>query len=52
MFGIFLDVTGRKQAQEGSELLAGELSHRVKNLLSIAAGLTHLTGSLASSVAI
>jgi hypothetical protein len=23
MFGIFLDVTGRKQAQEGSELLAG-----------------------------
>lgn len=33
MFGIFLDVTGRKQAQEGSELLAGEMSHRVKNLL-------------------
>jgi PAS domain-containing protein len=35
MFGIFLDVTGRKQAEEGSELLAGEMSHRVKNLLSI-----------------
>jgi hypothetical protein len=30
MFGIFLDVTGRKQAEEGSELLAGEMSHRVK----------------------
>ena len=44
MFGIFLDVTGRKQAQEGSELLAGEMSHRVKNLLSIAMGLTQLTG--------
>ena len=51
MFGIFLDVTGRKQAEEGSELLAGEMSHRVKNLLSIAAGLTQFTGRSASSVA-
>lgn len=50
-FGIFLDVTGRKQAEEGSELLAGEMSHRVKNLLTIAAGLTHLTGRSAQSVA-
>jgi two-component sensor histidine kinase len=50
MFGIFLDVTGRKQAEEGSELLAGEMSHRVKNLLSIAAGLTQLTARNASSV--
>lgn len=50
MFGIFLDVTGRKQAEEGSELLAGEMSHRVKNLLSIATGLTHLTGQSALSV--
>ena len=33
MFGVFLDVTGRKQAEEGNELLAGEMSHRVKNLL-------------------
>lgn len=43
MFGIFIDVTGRKQAEEGRELLAGEMSHRVKNLLSIAAGLTAIT---------
>lgn len=43
MFGIFLDVTGRKQAEEGNELLAGEMSHRVKNLLSIATGLTNIT---------
>ncbi len=50
MFGIFLDVTGRKQAQEGSELLAGEMSHRVKNLLAIASGLTQLTSRSASSV--
>jgi two-component sensor histidine kinase len=50
MFGIFLDVTGRKQAEEGSELLAGEMSHRVKNLLAIATGLTELTSRSASSV--
>lgn len=43
MFGIFLDVTGRKQAEEGHELLAGEMSHRVKNLLAIALGLTKIT---------
>jgi len=43
MFGIFIDVTGRKQAEEGRELLAGEMSHRVKNLLAIAAGLTAIT---------
>jgi two-component sensor histidine kinase len=43
MFGVFLDVTGRKQAEESNELLAGEMSHRVKNLLSIAAGLTAIT---------
>lgn len=50
MFGIFLDVTGRKQAEEGSELLAGEMSHRVKNLLAIAASLTQITSRSADSV--
>jgi two-component sensor histidine kinase len=43
MFGVFLDVTGRKQAEEGHELLAGEMSHRVKNLLAIAQALTHIS---------
>jgi two-component sensor histidine kinase len=50
MFGIFLDVTGRKQAEEGHELLAGEMSHRVKNLLAIAAGLTQITSRTAGSI--
>jgi two-component sensor histidine kinase len=50
MFGIFLDVTGRKQAEEGSELLAGEMSHRVKNLLAIAAGLTAITSRSAKTI--
>ena len=43
MFGIFLDVTGRKHAEEAHELLAGEMSHRVKNLLAIASSLTSIT---------
>lgn len=49
MFGIFLNVTGRKQAEEGHELLAGEMGHRVKNLLAIAAGLTSITSRTTSS---
>ena len=49
MFGIFLDVTGRKQAEEGHELLAGEMSHRVKNLLAIASGLTEISSRSAAS---
>lgn len=51
MYGIFLDVTGRKQAEEGHELLAGEMSHRVQNLLAIASGLTALTSRSAETVA-
>jgi len=43
MFGIFLDVTQRKQAEEAHELLAGEMSHRVLNLIQIATTLTQLT---------
>ena len=49
MFGIFLDVSGRKQAEESHELLAGEMSHRVKNLLAIATGLTAITARSATS---
>lgn len=49
MFGIFLDVTSRKQAEEGHELLAGEMSHRVKNLLAIATGLTRITSQSTTS---
>ena len=51
MFGIFLDVTGRKQAEEGHELLAGEMSHRVKNLLAIATSLTTITSRSAKTTA-
>jgi two-component sensor histidine kinase len=50
MLGVFLDVTARKQAEEAHELLAGEMSHRVKNLLTIASGLTKLASRSATSV--
>jgi two-component sensor histidine kinase len=49
MFGIFIDVTQRKQAEEANELLAGEMSHRVKNLLQIATALTQITSRSATT---
>ena len=49
VFGIFLDVTGRKQAEEAHELLAGEMSHRVKNLLHLASGLTEIASRSAAT---
>ena len=40
MFGVFLDVTDRRRAEEAREMLAGEMSHRVKNLFALASALT------------
>ncbi|MGI4745255.1 MAG: sensor histidine kinase [Janthinobacterium lividum] len=40
MFGVFMDVTDRKQVEESRDLLAGEMSHRVKNLFALASALT------------
>ncbi|NPD68997.1 PAS domain-containing protein (plasmid) [Lichenicola cladoniae] len=42
MFGVFLDVSDRKQAEEKHEMLAGEMNHRVKNLFALASALTSL----------
>ena len=49
MFGVFLDVTERKLAEEAREMLAGEMSHRVKNLFAIAAGLTQISARSATT---
>jgi two-component sensor histidine kinase len=49
MYGVFLDVTSRKNAEEAHQLLAEEMSHRVKNLLAIACGLTAITSRSADS---
>ncbi len=49
MFGVFLDVTERKQAEETRELLAGEMSHRVKNLFAVASALTSIAARSATT---
>ena len=49
MFGVFLDVTPRKQAEETREMLAAEMSHRVKNLFAIAAALTSIAARSAAT---
>jgi two-component sensor histidine kinase len=50
MYGVFLNVTVRKQAEEGNELLAGEMSHRVKNLLAVASALASITSRSTANV--
>ena len=49
MFGVFIDITERKLAEESRELLAGEMSHRVKNLFAIASALTHIASRSATT---
>ena len=49
MFGVFLDVSERKMAEEAREMLAGEMSHRVKNLFSIASALTDIASRSAAT---
>jgi two-component sensor histidine kinase len=43
MFGIFLDVSVRRLAEEAREMIAGEMNHRIKNLFSLAAALTAIS---------
>ena len=50
MFGVFLDVTARKLAEEARELLAGEMQHRIKNLFSVASALTNMALRSSSSM--
>ena len=49
LFGVFLDVTERKEAEEARELLAGEMSHRVKNLFALASSLTAIAARSANT---
>lgn len=49
MFGVFLDSTERKEAEEARDLLAGEMSHRVKNLFTIASSLTSIAARSAAT---
>lgn len=39
MYGVFLDITVRKKAEEARELIAGEMHHRIKNLFALTSAL-------------
>jgi len=42
LFGVFLDVTVRKLAEEAREMITGEMQHRIKNLFSLTAALSSI----------
>lgn len=39
MYGVFLDVSGRKRAEENWEIVTHEMHHRIKNLFSLSSAL-------------
>ena len=43
MYGVFIDVTERKKAEEAREMIAGEMNHRVKNIFAITTALTTIS---------
>ncbi|WP_394648804.1 PAS domain-containing protein [uncultured Sphingomonas sp.] len=43
-FGTCTDIHAQKLAMEEREIVSQELSHRIKNIFSVVAGLVHLTG--------
>ncbi|MBL6081283.1 PAS domain-containing protein [Belnapia sp. T18] len=47
--GAVVDITERKRAEEGQELLAKELSHRIKNIFTVIGGMVSLSASGASA---
>jgi PAS domain S-box-containing protein len=49
-FGSTTDIHDRKQAEDRQQILAAELSHRVKNLLTVIGVLAERTGDRATSV--
>ncbi|WP_174298404.1 sensor histidine kinase [Sphingomonas bacterium] len=49
MFGVFLDATQRKEAEELRDDLAGEMSHRVKNVFALASSMVAIAARSAST---
>jgi PAS domain S-box-containing protein len=41
--GTIVDITDRKQAEQGRELLAREMAHRIKNIFTVVGGLVTLS---------
>lgn len=42
MYGVFLDVTSRKVAEESRDMVTGEMHHRIKNLFSVSSALASI----------
>lgn len=49
MFGVFLDVTVRKLAEEARQMITGEMHHRIKNLFSLTASLASIASRATNS---
>jgi len=49
MFGVFLDVTVRKLAEEARDMVTGEMQHRIKNLFSLTSALTAIASRATGS---
>jgi two-component sensor histidine kinase len=49
MFGVFLDVTVRKLAEEAREMVTSEMQHRIKNLFSITSALAGIAARTTGS---
>ena len=47
--GAVVDITERKRAEEGQELLAKELSHRIKNIFTVIGGMVSLSAMSATA---
>ncbi len=52
MFGVFLDVTARKRAEQAGALLADEMEHRIHNLFAVATALARISARSAQSTAL
>lgn len=42
MYGVFIDVTSRKIAEESRDMVTGEMHHRIKNLFSVSSALASI----------
>jgi two-component sensor histidine kinase len=49
MYGVFIDITVRKRAQEECELVVSEMHHRIKNLFTMASALAAVSSRTTKS---
>lgn len=49
MYGVFIDVSGRKQAEENWEIVSSEMHHRITNLFTLSSALASIAARSATS---